>query len=63
MQSVNIFGKGKTNSGSCDRMVSGQESCHEEEGLGGMLVRRKQSKLTFLSLLTSLSALGIVLLQ
>lgn len=39
MQSVNIIGVGKINSGSRDRMVSGQEGCHEEEGLGGMLVR------------------------
>jgi len=44
-------------------MVSGQESCHEEEGLGGILVRCKASKPTFLSLLTSLSALGVFLFQ
>lgn len=34
MQSINTTGVGKINSGRHDRMVSGQESCHEEEGRG-----------------------------
>lgn len=39
-----------------------RESCHEEES-GGILKRCEAPKLAFLSLLTSLRALGIVLLQ
>lgn len=35
MHTVNITGVGKINSGICDGMGSGQESCREEEGLLG----------------------------
>lgn len=56
MQSVGVIGVGQINSGSCERMVSGEEK-------EGVLVKCKASKLTFLCFLTRLSALCDILLQ
>lgn len=56
MQSVNGTGVGKINSGSCERMVSGEEK-------EGVLVRCEVSKLTFLYLPTCLGALCDIFLQ